>query len=89
MKKKERKKYGILPPKIAESDTVSLDHGLYGSGGFIYNKDTIQCTLSVFLLALTITYNDRFSNISQVGLILSKPKISQQHPSRVCFIILG
>jgi hypothetical protein len=28
-----RKKYGLLPPKIAESDTVSLDHGLCGSGG--------------------------------------------------------
>jgi hypothetical protein len=23
-----RKKYGLLPPKIAESDTVSLGHGL-------------------------------------------------------------
>jgi hypothetical protein len=35
MTKKERegKKYGLLPPKIAESDTVSLVHGLCGSGG--------------------------------------------------------
>jgi hypothetical protein len=33
MAKKERKKYGLLPPKIAESDTLSLVHGLYGSGG--------------------------------------------------------
>jgi hypothetical protein len=33
MIKKERKKYGLLPPKIAESDTVSLFHGLCGSGG--------------------------------------------------------
>jgi hypothetical protein len=31
--KEERKKHGLLPPKIAESDTVSLDHGLCGSGG--------------------------------------------------------
>jgi hypothetical protein len=31
--KKERQKYGLLPPKIAESDTVSLGHGLCGSGG--------------------------------------------------------
>jgi hypothetical protein len=54
MTKKDRKKYGILPPKIAESDTQSLDNGLCGSGGFIYNKDTIQCTLSVFLLVLTM-----------------------------------
>jgi hypothetical protein len=27
------KKYGLLPPKIAESDIVSVDHGLCGSGG--------------------------------------------------------
>jgi hypothetical protein len=42
MTKKERasKKYGLLPPKIAESDTVSLGHGMCGSGGSIYNKDT-------------------------------------------------
>jgi hypothetical protein len=33
MTKKERKKYGMLPPKIAESDTKSLGHGLCGSGG--------------------------------------------------------
>jgi hypothetical protein len=33
MTKKERKKYGLLPPKIAESDIVSLGHGLCGSGG--------------------------------------------------------
>jgi hypothetical protein len=35
MTKKEhtRKKYGLLPPKIAESDTVSLGHGMCGSGG--------------------------------------------------------
>jgi hypothetical protein len=41
MTKKEntRKKYGLLPPKIAEYNTQSLGHGLCGSGGFIYNKD--------------------------------------------------
>jgi hypothetical protein len=54
MTKKERKKYGLLPPKIAESDTVSLGHGLCGSGGSIYNKDTSQNTLSFSLLALTM-----------------------------------
>jgi hypothetical protein len=34
MTKKEQKckKYGMLPPKIAQSDTVSLCHGLCGSG---------------------------------------------------------
>jgi hypothetical protein len=54
MTKKERKKYGLLPPKIAESDTVSLGHGLCGSGGSIYNKDTSQNTLSFSLLVLTM-----------------------------------
>jgi hypothetical protein len=44
--KKERKKNGLLPPKIAESDALSLGHGLCGSGGSIYNKDTSQNTLS-------------------------------------------
>jgi hypothetical protein len=35
MTKKERKyeKYGLLPPKIVESDIVSLGHSLCGSGG--------------------------------------------------------
>jgi hypothetical protein len=35
MTKKEnnRKKYGLLPPKIAEFDTVFQGHGLCGSGG--------------------------------------------------------
>jgi hypothetical protein len=54
MTKKERKKYGLLPPKIAESDTVSFGNGLCRSGGSIYNKDTIQNTLSFSLLVLTI-----------------------------------
>jgi hypothetical protein len=54
MTKKERKKYGLLPPKIAESDKQSLGHGLCGSGGSIYNKDTSQNTLSFSLLALTM-----------------------------------
>jgi hypothetical protein len=40
MTKKEqtRKKYGLLPPKVAEYDTQSLVHGLCGFGG--YNKGT-------------------------------------------------
>jgi hypothetical protein len=41
-------------PKIAESDTVSIFHGLCGSGGSIYNKDTSQNTLSSPLLVLTL-----------------------------------
>jgi hypothetical protein len=83
MTKKERKKYGLLPPKIAESDIVTLVHGLCGSGGSIYNKDTIQITLSA------CTHNDRSSNKSLADLKLSKPQISQQHPSRICFITPG
>jgi hypothetical protein len=35
MTKKEHKlkKYGLLTPKITESDTILLGHGLCGSGG--------------------------------------------------------
>jgi hypothetical protein len=36
----------LLPPKIAESDTEFLGHGLCGSGGSIYNKDTIKIRIS-------------------------------------------
>jgi hypothetical protein len=83
--KKERKKYGLIPPKIAESDTVSLGNGLCRSGATtsIYNKDTSQNTL------FTCTDNDRSSNTPLVGLKLLKPQISQQHPSRICFITPG
>jgi hypothetical protein len=56
MTKKERKKYGLLPPKIAESYTQSLGHGICGSGGSIYNKETSQNTLS------DCTHNDRSRN---------------------------
>jgi hypothetical protein len=54
-----------------------------GSGGSIYNKDTGQNTLSA------CTYNHRYSNTSQFGLKLSKPHVSQQHPSKICFITPG
>jgi hypothetical protein len=54
MTKKERKKYGLLPPKIAESDTQSLGHGLCVYGGSIYNKYTSQNTLYASLLTLTM-----------------------------------
>jgi hypothetical protein len=54
MTKKEHKKYGLLPLKITESDTVSLGHDFCGSGGPIYNKDTIQNTLFTLMLALTL-----------------------------------
>jgi hypothetical protein len=54
MTKKDRKKYGLLPPKIAESDIGSLGHGLCGSGGSIYNQESSQNTLYTSLLALTM-----------------------------------
>jgi hypothetical protein len=54
MTKKERKKYGLLPPKIVESDTSPLGHGLCASGGSIYNKDIRKNTLSSPLLALAM-----------------------------------
>jgi hypothetical protein len=55
MTKKERKKYGLLPPKIAESDIVSLDHGLCGSGGIgLFTKGHQPNTLSSSFLALTL-----------------------------------
>jgi hypothetical protein len=56
MTKKERKKYGMISPKIAESDIISLGHDLCGSGGTtsIYNKDTIENTHSFLLLAFTM-----------------------------------
>jgi hypothetical protein len=49
-KKRTRKKSGLLPPKIAEYDNVSLVHGLFRSVGYIYNKETIKNMLSIYLL---------------------------------------
>jgi hypothetical protein len=73
-------KYGLLQPKITDADTVTQGHGLCGSGGSIYNKDTSQKTISA------CTYNDKSSHKPLVGLKLSKPQISQQYPSRICFL---
>jgi hypothetical protein len=51
MTKKNRKKYGLLPPKIAESDSQSLGHGICGSGGPL----TIRTPFKTHsLLALTM-----------------------------------
>jgi hypothetical protein len=72
--RKSVRKNGMIPTKIAESDIASLGHGLCGSGGSIYNKDTSQNTLSSF------THKYRSSHWLQ---------ISQQYPSRICFITLG
>jgi hypothetical protein len=44
MIKKERKIYGLLPPKIAETVTQFLNEG--GTHKPIFNMDTIQNTLS-------------------------------------------
>jgi hypothetical protein len=55
MIKKERvcKKYGLLPPKIAEYDTASLGHGFCGSGGS--SPFTIRTPAKTYsLLALTM-----------------------------------
>jgi hypothetical protein len=52
-KERARKKYGLLPPKIAESDTVSMGHGLCGScGTTAFTMRTPAKTHS--LLALTM-----------------------------------
>jgi hypothetical protein len=51
-----------------------------GSGGSIYNKDINQNTRSA------CTHNDTSRSTPHAGLKLSKPQISQQHPSRICFI---
>jgi hypothetical protein len=55
MTKKEqtRNKYGLLPPKIEESDTQSQGHGLCASGGTTpFTIRTLAKTNS--LLALTM-----------------------------------
>jgi hypothetical protein len=81
MTKKEREKYGLLPPKIVESDLGSLGHGMCEYGGTTpFKRMTPFKTHS--LLAFTII---KPANIL-VGLKLSKPQISQHHPSRICFI---
>jgi hypothetical protein len=54
MTKNNCKKYGMLPPKIAESHIVSLGHGLFGSGGtHLFTIRTL--TKTHCLLALTMT----------------------------------
>jgi hypothetical protein len=54
MTKKEqtRKKYALLPPKIAESDMVALGHGMCGSGGT--TPFTIRTPAKTTLLAFAI-----------------------------------
>jgi hypothetical protein len=69
--------YNMLSAKIAESETLFLVHDLCGTGGSIYNKETIQNILSSPPLALIQPL---------VVLKLMKPQIIQQHPARICFM---
>jgi hypothetical protein len=86
-KKTIRKKYGLLPSKIEESDILSLGYSLCGSVGYIYNKDTSQNTLSSSLLAFTMI--DPSRNTPQVVLKLLKTQFCQQHTSRACLTTPG
>jgi hypothetical protein len=56
MIKKEHthKKYGMPQPKIADSETLSLAHGLCESGESMYNKFTIKIYKTYSLNVLTI-----------------------------------
>jgi hypothetical protein len=54
-KKVQRYKiYVMVPPKIAESDILSLVHGLFESSGSISNTESSQNTLSTLMLTLTM-----------------------------------
>jgi hypothetical protein len=50
--KKERKKYGLLPPKIAESEIVSLGHGFCGSGLTMGENSIVSSNKCVTIMAL-------------------------------------
>jgi hypothetical protein len=58
--------YFILD-RLEQKKTIRNTMTLCGSGGYIYNKDTSQNTLSA------CTQNDRSSNTRLAGLKLSKP----------------
>jgi hypothetical protein len=58
-KKKNSKKYGLLPLKIAESDIRSMGHGLCAFDGSIYHNDTIQNNFLLSLLELTMIHPER------------------------------
>jgi hypothetical protein len=81
MTKKERKKYGLLPPKIAESDPwvmVCVD---------LVGPFTIRTPAKNTLSACTHNDGSRYQPL--VCLKLLKPQISQQHPSSICLITPG
>jgi hypothetical protein len=78
MTKKERKKYGPLPPKIAESDSwvmVCVD---------LVGPFTIRTPAKTHSL-LALTMIDPATGWFEIV----KATISQQHPSRICFITPG
>jgi hypothetical protein len=80
MTKKEQvhKKYGPLPPKVAESDTVSLAHGLCRSGRTTpFTIRTPAKTPKHTLFSSACTHNDRSSNKTHDGLIFSKTQTNQ------------
>jgi hypothetical protein len=75
-----RNKYGMFPPKIAESDPwVMVCVDLVGPIPFTIRTPTKTHSL----LALTMI------DPATGWFKLSKPQISQQHQSRICFITHG
>jgi hypothetical protein len=72
MIKKEctRNKYGLLPPKIAESDIVTLVYSLCESGESTYNKNTIKnnlCLLFVLTMIDPDIQNSLFRMVKPIG----------------------
>jgi hypothetical protein len=62
----------LLPSKIAESETASLGHGLYGyGGGSIYKKKTIKNKL--------LAFTQKDSNETRACLKVSKSQKIQQN----------
>jgi hypothetical protein len=71
MKKKDRKKYGLLPSKVAESDPISLGHGLCGSGGS--HPFTIRTPAKTHSL-LALTMIDPEINTGWFGIVKATKK---------------
>jgi hypothetical protein len=71
-----RKKYGLLPPKIVESNKQSLGHGMCGCGDSPYNNYKIQNT--IFASLLTLTMIDQATGWFEIVKSTSKSEISIQ-----------
>jgi hypothetical protein len=84
-KERESKKYGLLPPKIAESDIVSLGQGSWFVWIWwvpsIYNKDTSQNTFSASMLVLTMI--DPATGWFEIVETTNKSATSNIHPGFV------